>query len=652
METGTLLFNFLRDLIYSPSQATLDVKSLPKDFQDLGEGLVCLARWVSEAREFAQDLAKGNLDVQPPLPGNELAAPLKSLHAALQHLTWQTQQISKGDYRQRVEFMGNFDLAFNSMVQQLEERRRLDADEKFKLQQYVNLFLDNCQDIILLFDIDGRVVFTSKSFIYHNNIQDTCVIKNKFFHELFSPFVSNEFLHKMNDFFYKSTVEKLSSYVQQEIAFGKNEIPRHYGIQVTPMLDENAVVVGTMLFFHDMTENINAQHAAEYARELAEQATQAKSEFLARMSHEMRTPMSAIIGMTAIAKKSNDSDRMLYCLDKIDNASRHLLGVINDILDMAKIEADKFELSPVVFNFTSLVDRVVSIIAFRIEEKKQTLLVDIDEKIPSSILGDEQQLSQVLINLLSNAVKFTPEQGEVSLAARLMAIHDGACVIRFIVKDTGIGISEEQQKRLFISFNQADGSFSRKFGGTGLGLTISKRIVNLMGGDIWIESELGQGASFIFDIHVRMGQSLAQALTGETPQQGLVPRGKPFTGRRVLVAEDIDINREIIAAFLEELGVETVFAVDGMEAVEKFLAAPHEYDMILMDIHMPGMDGYEATGRIRSSGLPGAETIPIIAMTANVFREHIDHCLASGMDGHLGKPIDVDALATELKKYL
>ena len=650
MGISNLLFDFLREILYSPRRAVLDVERLPQDFRDLGEGLNHLARWTAEAREFAQALARGELNVQPPPPGNELGAPLKSLHAALQHLTWQTQQIAKGDYQQRVEFMGDFDQAFNSMVCQLEKRRHLDADERFRLQQYLTLLLDNCQDIILLFDIDGRVVSTSKSYLSCCEIQDPITIKNKSYSELFSSVGSRDFLQLLDSCFHKSIHNKLSSHIQQEISFGNDENMHHYSIQISPMMDEKGVVSGTMLFFHDMTENIRAQRSAEYSREQAEQATRAKSKFLASMSHEMRTPLNAITGMTTIARNTSDSERMAYCLDKIDSASRHLLGVVNDILDMAKIEANKLELSPTIFDFAEMIDRAVGITSFRIEERKQTLSVDIDGEIPSTILADEQHLVQVLINLLSNAVKFTPEYGCICLSAKKIADCGDMCTIRFSVKDTGIGISEEQQRHLFVAFNQADSSFSRKFGGTGLGLAISKRIISMMGGDIWIESLLGEGASFIFDIKVKSEQSIAQDAAADDPQRGFASYSDIFRGKRVLIAEDVDINREIIAALLEETRIELVFAMDGKDAVEKFSATPQNYDAILMDIHMPGMDGYEATRCIRSSGLEGASSIPIIAMTANVFREDIDRCLASGMNGHLAKPIDAAALVAELKK--
>ena len=659
-----ILFEYLRDVIYSPTQAALDVEGLPREFRDLGEGLRYLAECIFETKNFAQALSKGDLNGRIPSRGNEIAAPLKSLHSSLQHLTWQTQQVAKGDYQQHVEFMGNFSMAFNAMIEQLEERRRIEADEKSKLQQYVKLLLNNCPDIILLFDLDGQIVFTSASYLHCSGITDPGRIQNISFRDLFAPVADETFLQRMDEVFRLAALNKRSSELECELAFGGDGNTRHYLIQVTPMLDERGVVVGTMLFFHDLTESIRAQHAAEHARKLAEQSARAKSEFLARMSHEMRTPMNAIIGMTTLARSTEDARRKAYCLDKINEASQHLLGVINDILDMSTMEGESFTLTLREFDFAGMVQHVVNIINFRIAERKQTLSLDIDWTIPAGIISDEQRLAQVLVNLLSNAIKFTPDHGHISLTAKKIAEDDGICTLRFEVKDTGIGISAEQQKELFAVFSQADGGFTRKFGGVGLGLPLSRHIVNLMGGHIWVESEMGKGASFLFEIRAKAGLEAPLALAvadapAESVQQehdgarnAAPPHTDLFAGRRILIAEDVAINCEILSSLLEDTGADLVFAGDGAEAVAKFSADPEAYDLILMDIHMPDMDGYEATRRIRSSGLPRADTIPIIALTANVFHEDIDRCLACGMDSHLGKPMDPALLITTLKNCL
>ena len=404
-------------------------------------------------------------------------------------------------------------------------------------------------------------------------------------------------------------------------------------------LDDTVCV---MLVLNDITQLTRAKTQAEAA-------SLAKSDFLSRMSHEMRTPMNAIIGMAAIGLASENEERKQYCLEKIAGASRHLLGVINDILDMSKIEADKFELAPNGFNISDMLGRVIDVIKFQTEEKKQIFSVSIDAGFPPAVIGDEQRLAQVVTNLLSNAVKFTPERGTVSLTASLTDEDAGTCAMRIAVSDTGIGLSPEQMCRLFRPFEQADGSISRKFGGTGLGLAISKRIIEAMGGSIRAESALGQGATFTLEVCMPKGQkrrAAAVAAVGPGGGDGM------FRGKRVLLAEDVEINREIIHSLLEHTGLDMVFASDGAEALERFSADPEGYDLVLMDVQMPHVDGFEATRRIRASGLAGADAIPIIAMTANVFREDVERCLAAGMNGHLGKPINADEVIATLAEYL
>ncbi|MDR1604342.1 MAG: response regulator [Gracilibacteraceae bacterium] len=396
------------------------------------------------------------------------------------------------------------------------------------------------------------------------------------------------------------------------------------------------------------------------ALEQANRANRAKGDFLANMSHEMRTPMNAIIGMTTIATGTADVSKKDYCLQKVAGASAHLLGIINDVLDMSKIEANKFELASVEFNFEEMLRKAVNVVNFRAGEKQLELTVRVDPDIPCALVGDDQRLAQVITNLLSNAVKFTPEHGFLRCEARLLGEEDGWYDIEVSVSDTGIGITPEQQSRLFSSFEQADSSTSRRFGGTGLGLAISKSIVDMMGGRIWVESELGRGSTFTFAIRVRGGGKTA---AGAPLPECFAPEGKPaaraeavpvnlFADRRLLLVEDIEINREIVLALLEPTGLAADCAENGVQAVAMFSAAPERYDIIFMDVQMPEMDGYEATRLIRASGLPRAADIPIVAMTANVFREDVEKCLAAGMSDHVGKPINMDDVLSKLRRYL
>ena len=394
----------------------------------------------------------------------------------------------------------------------------------------------------------------------------------------------------------------------------------------------------------------------EFAMESAKVANQSKSVFLSNMSHEMRTPMNAIIGMTTIGKKAGSPEDKNVALSKIGDASSHLLGIINDVLDMAKIEANKLELSPIEYNFGRMLENVVTLVSFRVNEKLQTLTVDIDSKIPRTVVGDDQRLAQILMNLLANAVKFTPEGGTIHLGAFLAGENDGAIKLRIEVTDSGIGIAPEKQEKLFDAFEQAESGTSREYGGTGLGLAITKRIAELMGGSIRVESELNKGAKFICTVMLSRADS-GTADEDEEPDEH--PAGKSdarhvgeFSGKRLLLAEDIEINREIFMSLLEDTCLLIDCAKNGKEATEMIEAAPEKYDIVFMDIQMPKMDGFEATRYIRALPALQGVRLPVIAMTANVFKDDVEECLAAGMDDHLGKPIDVSLVLEKLRKFL
>ena len=540
-------------------------------------------------------------------------------------------------------------------------------------------------------------------------------------------------------------------------------------------------VLCKVVLLKDITENEQKDILLLEALEQANSASKTKSNFLSSMSHEIRTPMNAIIGMTSIGKSAHTLEKKDDALNKIDGASKHLLGIINDILDMSKIEADKLELSDANFNFEKMLQNVVNVINFRVDERRQKFYVNIGENIPRLLIGDDQRLSQVITNLLSNAVKFTPDGGTIRLDTQVISIENDACCLQISVEDTGIGITDEQKARLFQAFEQAESDTSRKFGGTGLGLAISKRIVQLMGGDIWVQSEPGKGSKFIFTIllkhekkeklrlldesvnwknirilvannepetirfftsfsetHnfvcaiVKSGEeALAELETNEdydicfldwelpdmngieltklirakaankavviicssvdwqviednaravgidkflpkplfssaivdmineciginhaTIQENKHHHTDIFSEYSIILAEDIEINREIVLALLEPTRLKIDCAENGLKALELFSKAPEKYDLIFMDVQMPEMNGYEATQSIRALDIPQAKTIPIIAMTANVFREDIDKCLNAGMNDHVGKPLDLEEVIRKLYEFL
>ncbi|MDL2234144.1 response regulator [Ruminococcaceae bacterium OttesenSCG-928-L11] len=378
----------------------------------------------------------------------------------------------------------------------------------------------------------------------------------------------------------------------------------------------------------------------------AAEASQSKTDFLSRMSHEMRTPMNAIIGMTDIARKTDDPDKIAHCLDTISAASAHLLGVINSILDISKIEAGKLELVDGDFRLEEMLTQLDSVIGFRAAEKKQSYTVTVGEGVPPVLRADRQRLTQVLTNLLSNAVKFTPEQGRIALSVHLLEQTDELCLLEFSVRDTGIGIPPEQQSKLFLAFEQASPAISSQYGGTGLGLAISHRIVGKMGGELRLTSAPGKGSTFAFAISLAKGTMVTAAAKASAHA------APDFSGRRALVVDDVPINREIIAAQLEDTRLDIDMAEDGEEAVRLFAANPGRYDMILMDIQMPKLNGLDATRQIRALDSPAAKTVPILAMTANVFREDVDRCLAAGMNDHIGKPIDSGELLEKVGRFL
>ncbi|MCL1794048.1 MAG: ATP-binding protein [Oscillospiraceae bacterium] len=411
-------------------------------------------------------------------------------------------------------------------------------------------------------------------------------------------------------------------------------------------------VVGTLV---DITETKNIILDSERQRIEAEAASKAKSNFLRTMSHEIRTPMNAIIGMTTIGKLTGEIQKKDDALKKIEGASKHLLGIINDVLDMSKIEADKLELSPVSFDFEKMLQKIADVINLRVDERRQKFFVHIGDNMPQMLFGDDQRLAQVITNLLSNAVKFTPEEGTIRLDSRLVSEEGGMCRLQISVEDTGIGITDEQKARLFKSFEQAEATTTRKYGGTGLGLAITKRIVELMGGEIRLESKPGKGSKFTFTFLMKRDAGAKKRLPDENDRFGIADEpgySDDFSGYSILLADDVEINREILLSLLEPMGLSVDCAENGAQALKMFEGAQAKYSMIFMDIQMPEMDGYEATRQIRAIGSSWAKDVPIIAMTANVFREDIEKSLDAGMNGHIGKPIDFGELTKEARKYL
>ena len=372
----------------------------------------------------------------------------------------------------------------------------------------------------------------------------------------------------------------------------------------------------------------------------AQAANEAKSSFLSRMSHEIRTPLNAIVGLCGMSVRSDDIDTIKEYLGSITTSSQHLRRIIDDVLDLSKIESGKLTLEFIPASLRHEISQIEDIVRPQTNVKGQTFLVETAEDVPDAVQYDVTHIRQIVVNLLSNAMKFTPDDGTIKLSVSLLGLDENRCNLRWCVEDNGIGISEQQQGKLFQAFEQADVSTTRKYGGTGLGLSISKQLVEMLGGKIYVESHLGSGSKFIFNIWLDLSETSAC----DAFVDGTGSKTFDLTGKHVLLVEDIEVNRLIAVDMLEQYGAIADCAVDGLDGYNKYAAAPDKYVMILMDMQMPVMDGYESTRKIRASGQAGCEKIPIIAMTANVYTDDIDRALESGMNGHIGKPFDMDKI--------
>ena len=518
---------------------------------------------------------------------------------------------------------------------------RMDYGNKYRgsyenIKKSINLLLGNIGKIFDLIPVCFCVYDYGFNRLYINKHES-------FGEEIISQ--SNEALRENFFRFAKSTDENSSGSFSITLS---DAAVRHYNyffIKNNPKND----IKNICCVFTDVTDYVEMSEKA-LASNLA------KSEFLSKMSHEIRTPMNAIIGMTEIATRQKNTKKIMENLENIKISSSHLLTIINDILDISKIESGKIEIGNAVFDLGKTLGDISALAEKLALDKSIALKIELENNIFSNLifLGDEVRVKQILINLLSNAIKFSPQNSTVRLAARL---EEGAAQnktkIYFSVADSGIGIAPDRLEAIFEAFEQGSSDISRKFGGTGLGLPISNSLVKLMGGNkIDVSSELGKGS--VFSFFLEFENSNTPAGSGkDNESKTIIPENTDFAGKRLLLVDDIEMNREIVIALLEGSGIEIDCGEDGSEAVEMFSNSPeNHYDMIFMDIQMKIMDGYAATKNIRALDRGDASAVTIIAMSANAFQNDMELAFAAGMDDYIVKPIDYDTMLKKMIKYL